>query len=63
MYIELRLKPLNMFLQKATIEQKAQAIIDYGNCLKELATANIFPGDMLYKNFGMTRFNRVIFYD
>ena len=63
MYIELRLKPLNLFMQKATPEQKAQAIIDYGNCLKELATANIFPGDMLYKNFGMTRFNRVIFYD
>jgi isocitrate dehydrogenase kinase/phosphatase len=25
--------------------------------------ANIFPGDMLYKNFGVTRHQRVVFYD
>ncbi len=63
LYVEMRLKPLNLFMQKATPEQKEAAVIDYGYCLKELASANIFPGDMLYKNFGMTRFNRVIFYD
>lgn len=62
-YIEYRLKPLNLFMQSATAEQKANAVIDYGFALKELASANIFPGDMLYKNFGMTRFGRVIFYD
>lgn len=62
-YIEYRLKPLNMFMQKANPEAKAAAVIDYGYALKELASANIFPGDMLYKNFGMTRFGRVIFYD
>ncbi|MCP2039521.1 isocitrate dehydrogenase kinase/phosphatase [Neisseria sp. HSC-16F19] len=62
-YIEYRLKPLNLFMQSADPEAKAAAVIDYGYALKELASANIFPGDMLYKNFGMTRFNRVIFYD
>lgn len=62
-YIEYRLKPLNLFMQGADPEAKAAAVIDYGYALKELASANIFPGDMLYKNFGMTRFNRVIFYD
>lgn len=62
-YIEYRLKPLNLFMQSAEPEAKAAAVIDYGFALKELASANIFPGDMLYKNFGMTRFGRVIFYD
>jgi isocitrate dehydrogenase kinase/phosphatase len=38
-------------------------MIEYGNAIKELAGANIFPGDMLYKNFGVTRLNRVVFYD
>ena len=62
-YVEYRLKPLNMFMQKAKPAEKAAAVIDYGYALKELASANIFPGDMPYKNFGMTRFGRVIFYD
>lgn len=62
-YVEYRLKPLNLFMQRAKPADKAAAVIDYGYALKELASANIFPGDMLYKNFGMTRFGRVIFYD
>lgn len=62
-YIEHRLQPLNLFLQNATPEAKKAALIDYGYAIKELASANIFPGDLLYKNFGMTRFGRVIFYD
>ena len=62
-YVARRLKPLNMYLLDATDEEKENIIIDYGNALKELASANIFPGDMLFKNFGLTRFGRVIFYD
>ena len=62
-YVEYRLKPLNLFMQKAKPAEKAAAVVDYGYALKELASANIFPGDMLYKNFGMTRFGRIIFYD
>jgi isocitrate dehydrogenase kinase/phosphatase len=63
LYIERRMKPLNLYLQSASEEEKALAIRDYGNAIKELATANIFPGDMLFKNFGVTRYGRVIFYD
>lgn len=62
-YTERRLKPLNLYLKNANPEQKRAAVIDFGNALKELASANIFPGDMLFKNFGVTRFGRVIFYD
>lgn len=62
-YIEHRLQPLNLFLQTADTEARKAALIDYGYAIKELASANIFPGDLLYKNFGMTRFGRVIFYD
>lgn len=62
-YIERRLKPLNLYMQKVSRAEKEAAVIDYGNALKEMACANIFPGDMLYKNFGVTRFGRVIFYD
>ncbi|MBV8649200.1 bifunctional isocitrate dehydrogenase kinase/phosphatase [Paludibacterium sp.] len=63
LYIERRMKPLNLYLQTATAEERELAIIEYGNAIKELATANIFPGDMLFKNFGVTRYGRVIFYD
>ncbi|HJV07682.1 MAG TPA: bifunctional isocitrate dehydrogenase kinase/phosphatase [Chromobacteriaceae bacterium] len=62
-YIERRMKPLNLYLQTCTPEEKDAAVRDYGNAIKELASANIFPGDMLFKNFGVTRYNRVIFYD
>src|SRR5699024_10386014 len=35
----------------------------YGQAIRDLAAANIFPGDMLFKNFGVTRLGRVVFYD
>jgi isocitrate dehydrogenase kinase/phosphatase len=67
LYIERRMEPLNIFLQKAKASgaqsQLDHAIREYGNAIKDLVAANIFPGDMLYKNFGMTRQGRVIFYD
>jgi isocitrate dehydrogenase kinase/phosphatase len=62
-YIERRMTPLNLYLAKATDADLDHAILEYGNAIKELAAANIFPGDMLYKNFGVTRLNRVVFYD
>ena len=40
-----------------------RAIIDYGQAIKDLARNNIFPGDLLFKNFGLTRHGRAIFYD
>jgi isocitrate dehydrogenase kinase/phosphatase len=63
LYIERRLDPLNLYFQHATAEQKESAVIGFGNALKEMAAANIFAGDLLYKNFGVTRHGRVIFYD
>jgi len=62
-YIERRMIPLNIYLQEATPEQRATVVVEYGNAIKDLVRANIFPGDMLYKNFGVTRHGRVVFYD
>ncbi len=67
LYIERRMVPLNIFLTHAEAQGKEQLIEhgvrEYGNAIKELVAANIFPGDMLYKNFGVTRHGRVVFYD
>ncbi|MDR2240906.1 MAG: bifunctional isocitrate dehydrogenase kinase/phosphatase [Zoogloeaceae bacterium] len=62
-YIERRMKPLNLYLDSAEATRREAAVREYGNAIKELAYANIFPGDMLFKNFGVTRFGRVVFYD
>jgi isocitrate dehydrogenase kinase/phosphatase len=63
LFIECRMKPLNLYIQHRTGEQVEAVIRDYGNALRELAIANIFPGDMLFKNFGVTHAGRVVFYD
>ncbi len=62
-YIERRMIPLNIYLQEATPAQMEHAVIEYGNAIKDLVSANIFPGDMLWKNFGVTRDGKVVFYD
>ena len=62
-YVERRMTPLNLYLQSATDEQVYDVMDEYGNAIKQLAAANIFPGDMLLKNFGVTRHGRVVFYD
>ena len=63
MYIENKMTPLNMYLETANKKQQKHIINDYGKAIDELINANIFPGDMLTKNFGVTRQNRVVFYD
>jgi isocitrate dehydrogenase kinase/phosphatase len=63
LYIERRMVPLNLFLQNGSDSDIEHGIREYGNAVKELMQANIFPGDMLYKNFGVTRHGRVVFYD
>jgi isocitrate dehydrogenase kinase/phosphatase len=63
LYIERRMIPLNIFLEQADDAQREHAIIEYGDAIRQMVAANIFPGDMLYKNFGMTRQGRVVFYD
>ena len=62
-YEERRMTPLNLYLRTATDEQVQEVMDEYGNAIKQLAAANIFPGDMLLKNFGVTRHGRVVFYD
>lgn len=62
-YIERRMTPLNLYLARASDAVLEQAVNQYGQALRELAAANIFPGDMLFKNFGVTRLGRIVFYD
>ena len=71
-YIERRMIPLNIYLQEAfdfgvaepaAHYQIERAVVEYGNAIKDLVAANIFPGDMLWKNFGITRHGKVVFYD
>ena len=72
LYIERRMIPLNIYLQEAfdtgladprARQQMEHSVIEYGNAIKDLVAANIFPGDMLWKNFGITRNGKVVFYD
>lgn len=62
-WTERRMTPLNLYLESASEAQVREALDDYGLAIKQLAAANIFPGDMLLKNFGVTRHGRVVFYD
>lgn len=62
-YIERRLTPLNLYIRSASREDAERAVVDYGQCIRDLAGTNIFAGDLLLKNFGVTRHGRVIFYD
>jgi isocitrate dehydrogenase kinase/phosphatase len=62
-YIERKMTPLNLYVRSATAEQAELAVIDYGQAIRDLAYTNIFAGDLLLKNFGVTRHGRVIFYD
>ena len=63
LYVERRMTPLNIYIDTASDAQLYDVIDEYGNAIKQLAAANIFPGDMLFKNFGVTRHGRVVFYD
>lgn len=63
LYIERRMTPLNIYLESASELDRQHALLEYGQAIKDMVAANIFPGDMLYKNFGMTRQGRVVFYD
>ncbi|MGC8641587.1 MAG: bifunctional isocitrate dehydrogenase kinase/phosphatase [Isosphaeraceae bacterium] len=62
-YVERRMIPLNLYIREAPLKAAQAAIIDYGQAVRDLAATNIFPGDMLLKNFGVTRHGRVVFYD
>ena len=63
LYTERRVTPLNLFLREAPEAAVHEAVLDFGKALRDLGATNIFPGDLLLKNFGMTRSGRVVFYD
>ena len=63
LYVERRVRPLNLYLAETNEPAARAAVIDYGQAVKDLAATNIFPGDLLPKNFGVTRHGRVVFYD
>lgn len=63
LYIERRMTPLDLFLRDADEDRARRAIEEFGRALRELAQADVFPGDLLSKNFGVTRAGRVVFYD
>lgn len=62
-YVERRVQPLDLYLKAASPQAARQAVVDFGQAIKDLAFSNLFPGDMLLKNFGVTGLGRVIFYD
>jgi isocitrate dehydrogenase kinase/phosphatase len=63
LYVERRVRPLNLYLAETDEPATRAAVIDYGQAIKDLAATNIFTGDLLPKNFGVTRHGRVVFYD
>ncbi|MFT3775878.1 MAG: bifunctional isocitrate dehydrogenase kinase/phosphatase [Minicystis sp.] len=63
LYTERRVEPLNLFIREASEDAVREAVLDFGKALRDLGATNIFPGDLLLKNFGMTRSGRVVFYD
>ena len=62
-YVERRMTPLNLYLETATAEEVEHVVREYGDTIRELAIANVFAGDMLWRNFGVNRHGRVVFYD
>ncbi|MDH5276774.1 MAG: bifunctional isocitrate dehydrogenase kinase/phosphatase, partial [Gammaproteobacteria bacterium] len=62
-YMERRMKPLDVYLREASPDAARRAIRDYGQAIRDLALSNVFPGDLLLKNFGVSRHGRVVFYD
>lgn len=62
-YVERRVRPLNLYIREVDAAEAQRAVRDYGQCIKDLAETNIFAGDLLLKNFGVTDTGRVVFYD
>lgn len=62
-YVERRVRPLNLYIREVDETEAKRVILDYGRCIKDLAETNIFAGDLLLKNFGVTSSGRVVFYD
>jgi len=55
--------PLNLYLETASPSEVDEVVREYGDAIREMAIANVFAGDMLWRNFGVNRHGRVVFYD
>ena len=62
-YVQRRFRPLNLYLREQGPDAVRAAVLDYAQAITDMARSNIFPGDMLPKNFGVSRHGRVVFYD
>jgi len=62
-YTERQVYPLNLYLREMSADKAEAAALDWGAAIKDLAVANVFPGDLFTKNFGVTRHGSVVFYD
>lgn len=62
-YVQRRFRPLNLYLREQAAGARRNAALDYAQAITDMARNNIFPGDMLLKNFGVSRHGRAVFYD
>ena len=62
-YVQRRFRPLNLYLREQGADAARAAALDYAQAIRDMACNNIFPGDMLLKNFGVSRHGRAVFYD
>jgi isocitrate dehydrogenase kinase/phosphatase len=62
-YVERRVTPLDVYLRESEPAAARAAVVDFGQAVKDLAANGIFPGELLPKNFGVTRHGRVVCYD
>ena len=62
-YVERRLQPLDLYARRMPEAEARRAVVDYGQAITDLACSGIFPGDLLLKNFGVSRHGRALFYD
>jgi len=67
LWTERFMTPLNIHIEEVLERNDENALFhavnEFGKAIKQLAAANVFAGDMLFKNFGITRHGRVVFYD
>ena len=63
LYIERRMIPLNLYVTRVDETEQERVLSEYAQAIKDIASAGLFAGDLLTKNFGVTNHGRVVFYD
>lgn len=62
-FVQKKVIPLNVYLERADDKHTRSALIGLGECIKELISVGIFPGDLMAKNFGVDSDGKVVYYD